>query len=56
MNVHKVNESAGLESICTTLSFTLLTARNFINYYFAQTSYCTEVAVIANDKNEGIEV
>jgi len=25
-------------------------------YYFAQTSYCTEVAVIANDKNEGIEV
>jgi hypothetical protein len=33
-----------------------LTARNFINYYFAQISYCTEVTVIANDKNKGIEV
>lgn len=45
-----------LKAYAQTLSFTLLTARTFSNYYFAQTSYCTEVTEIANDKNEGTEV
>jgi hypothetical protein len=56
MNIYKINESASLASKCTTLAFTLLTVRTFINYYFAQTSYYTEVTVIVNDKYEGIEV